>query len=207
MPWKPHMPVGVLLSRLPEISVWCVLFTSKWWRCSYWSSSLTLFYRKVQQRFPLGRKKATIIICKREKRWRLLASQRGVILLAPLLLFLSSYLISILLWLGGFVREEIEEPAVMAIFSFLQASSPREILKGFHATLTSPLISSTYLSQAITEREGEKWTQSMMNVSWLHVRLALKCKAAVCNGRCVPCKVQNSYWCHIMLMYEHKVKK
>lgn len=41
--------------------------------------------------------KATISICESEKRWRLLASQTGVILLAPLLLFLSSYLISVLL--------------------------------------------------------------------------------------------------------------
>lgn len=40
---------------------------------------------------------AAISICESEKRWRLLASQTGVILLAPLLLFLSSYLISVLL--------------------------------------------------------------------------------------------------------------
>ena len=48
--------------------------------------------------------------------------------------------------------EENEETAFMAVFSFLQATSPQEILKAFHATLMIPLISPTYLVRAITRR-------------------------------------------------------
>lgn len=90
--------------------------------------------------------KGYISICEKEKKWRLLASQTGVILLAILLLFLTSYLISVPLRLGGIVGEENEETAFRAVFFLLQAVSLQEILKAFYGTHTIPLISSTYLS-------------------------------------------------------------
>lgn len=58
----------------------------------------------------------------------------------------------------------------MAIFFLLQASSPREILKAFHATLTSPLISSTYLSHAITKRERGGKVDTVDDECWLPPR-------------------------------------
>lgn len=70
-----------------------LLLASKWGR---FSDRAHTFLLKVAQAFASRwRKGATISICEREKRWRLLAGQTGVILLAALLLFLSSYLISV----------------------------------------------------------------------------------------------------------------
>lgn len=107
-----------------------------------------------------GGKKATISICESEKRWCLLASQRGVILLAPLLLFLSSYLISVLLWLGRFVQEGNEETAVMAIFSFYKLLHHERYWKPLVLHLRVPLFHPLIcLKQLLREREGEKWTR------------------------------------------------
>lgn len=61
---------------------------------------------------------------------------------------------------GRIVGEENEETAFMVLFFLLQAALPQEILKAFHGTLTIPLISSTYLSPAITEREKTHRTQT-----------------------------------------------
>lgn len=62
------------------------LLASKWGR---FSDRAHTFLLKVVQAFASRwRKGATISICEREKRWRLLAGQTGVILLAALLLFL-----------------------------------------------------------------------------------------------------------------------
>lgn len=143
----------------------------------------------------LGGKKATISICESRKRWCLLASQTGVILLAPLLLFLSSYLISVLLWLGVLVWEENEETVVMAIFSFYKLLQRKRYWKPFMLHLRVPLFHPLIcLKQLLREREGEKWTRLMMNVSCLHVRLSLTCKAVVCKGQCALRKAQAAHW-------------
>lgn len=87
-------------------------------------------------------------VCEKKKRWCLLASQTGVILLATPLLFLSSYLISVLPLIGWDGREKkIRRQRLCRFFfptPFLQAASPQEILEAFHGAI--PFISSTYLS-------------------------------------------------------------
>lgn len=54
----------------------------------FWPGRFFYCKSSVVSAFGKG-KRATISICEKEKRWRLLASQTGVILLATLLLFLS----------------------------------------------------------------------------------------------------------------------
>lgn len=96
-------------------------------------------FGKCSVAFAFGKKRATISIFERQKRWRLLASQTAVILLATVLLFLSSYLISVPLWLGGIVREENEETAFMAVFSFYRLLHRKRYWKAFMPHLQVPL--------------------------------------------------------------------
>lgn len=100
-------------------------------------------------------KKATISICE-SKKVCLLASQAGVILLAPLLLFLSSYLISVCLWLGGFVWEENEETAVMAVFSFYKLLHRERYWKPFMLHLRVPLFHPLICLKQLLRERGRK---------------------------------------------------
>lgn len=122
------------------------------------------FLLKSSVRLPFGGERTAISICEKKKRWRLLLSQTWVILLATMLLFRSSYPSGALLLQGGIVGEENEETAFIAVFCFLRAASPQEILKAFHGTLTIGLISSTYLSAAITPRGNAR----DVNLCYLH---------------------------------------
>lgn len=131
--------------------------------------------------FAFRRKRATISICEKEKRWRLLASQTGVILLATLLLFLSSYLIRVPLWLGGIVGEENEETAFMAVFSFYKLLHHKRYWKPFMVHLWFPLFHPLIcLEQLLRERTPDT-DKHMMNASCLYVGLSLKYKSVVCQ--------------------------
>lgn len=134
---------------------------------------------------------ATISICESEKRWRLLASQTRVILLAPLLLFLSSYLISVLLWLGGFVQEKNEETAVMAIFSFYKLLHHEGYWKPFMLHLPVPLFRPLIcLKQLLRERARERggksghgrwWTLAASTSVW-HLNVKQLCVCVWVKG-------------------------
>lgn len=111
---------------------------------------------KCRTIWHLGGKKATISISESGKRWCLLASQTGVILLAPLLLFLSSYLISVLLWLGGLVWEENEETVVMAIFSFYKLLHHERYWKPFMLHLRVPVFHPLICLKQLLRERGRK---------------------------------------------------
>lgn len=122
--------------------------------------------------FAFGRKRATISICEKEKRWRLLASQTGVILLSTLLLFPSSYLISVLLWLGGIVREENEETAFMAVFSFYGLPHRKRYWKPFMVHLRFPLFHPLICLEQLLREKTLDTDKHMTNISCLHVGLS-----------------------------------
>lgn len=116
--------------------------------------------------FAFGRKRVTISNCEKEKRWRLLASQTGVILLATLLLFLSSYLISVPLWLGGIVGEENEETAFMAVFSFYRLLHRKRYWKAFMVRLWFPLFHPLICLEQLLWEGTLDTDKHMMNVSF-----------------------------------------
>lgn len=105
--------------------------------------------------FAIGGKRPPLVFV-RAKKVCLLASQAGVILLAPLLLFLSSYLISVCLWLGGFVWEENEETAVMAIFSFYKLLHRQRYWKPFMLHLRVPLFHPLICLKQLLRERGRK---------------------------------------------------
>lgn len=142
-------------------------------------------YRSV---LPLGGKGLPLVICEKEKRWCLLASQTGVILLATLLLFLSSYLISARLWLGRIVGEQNEETAFMAVFSFYRLLHRKRYWKPFMLHLRFPLFHPLIcLRQLLWERtlDTDKY---MMNISCLYVCLSLKYKSVMCPDQYQACR-------------------
>lgn len=121
-------------------------------------------YRKV---FAFWRKRAAISICEKGKEMVLVSSQTGVILLASLLLLLSSYLISGPPWLGGFVGEENEETAFMVVFfPFSSCSATRDIESLSWYTYDSPYFIHLFVSSNYSKRENTPDTEKQMTNRW-----------------------------------------
>lgn len=144
-----------------------------------------------------------------EKKWRLLASQTWVILLAALLLYLSSYLINVLLWLGGTVGEENEETAFMAVFSFYRLLHRKRYWKPFmvhlRLPLFHPLICLRQLLREGTLDTNTRWTwAAFMSVCHLDVNQGCTRYTILCTNNIYhiyTTLIHNQWFCHTQWFY------
>lgn len=143
--------------------------------------SLPFSYWKVACVCLWGRKSGVALgVCERKKRWCLLASQTGVILLATPLLFLPSYLISVLPLIGwdGWEKKIRRQRLCRIFFSpFCRLLHRKRYWKPF---MVQFLLFHLLICLEQLRRERTLDTDKhMLNVSCLYVALQLKYKAGV----------------------------